>query len=155
MKVLPPAEGATGRFLGFVYVLIYAAFTFGGVEMIAAAAGEAENPRKNIPKAVKRVFWRITLFYVIGTLAIGMIVSSDDEHLLNAQTTNAPGAAHSPWVIGISNAGIHVLPSIINAVILTSAISSGNAMLYTGSRCLYALAQIGQAPAFLLRCTKR
>jgi amino acid transporter len=155
MKALPPAQGATGRFLAFFSVLVYAAFTFGGIEMIAASAGEAENPRKNIPKAIRRVFWRITLFYVLGTLALGMITSSDDNRLLNAQTTGAPGVAQSPWVIGITNAGITVLPSIINVVVLTSATSSANAFLYTGSRALLALAQNGQAPRIFLRCTKR
>jgi amino acid transporter len=146
--------GGWGRFLGLFSVLINAVFAYGGIEVVAVAAGEAENPRKNIPKAVRRVFWRILIFYVLGTLAIGVLVASDDPHLLSAQADGAPGAAQSPWVIGIENAGIAVLPSIINAVILTSASSSANAFLYTGSRYMYALAQSGQAPAVFLRCTR-
>lgn len=148
------STGNTGRFLGLFSTLVNAAFSYGGVEMVAVAAGEAENPRKNIPKAVRRVFWRILFFYVLGSLAIGVLVSSSDEHLLKAQEDGAAGAAQSPWVIGIQNAGIPVLPSIINAVILTSATSSANAFLYTGSRYLFALAQNKQAPKFLLRCSK-
>ncbi|KAM3418571.1 hypothetical protein BST61_g4547 [Cercospora zeina] len=144
------STGDTGRFLGFFSVLANAAFSYGGVEMVAVAAGEAENPRKNIPKAVRRVFWRILFFYVLGTLAIGVIVPADDKRLLHG----GAGAASSPWVIGIVRAGIPVLPHIINAVILTSATSSGNAFLYTGSRYLFALAQNRQAPRFLLTCTK-
>ncbi|KAF3931684.1 hypothetical protein ABW19_dt0201870 [Dactylella cylindrospora] len=147
--------GDTGRFLGLFATLINAAFSYGGVEMVAVAAGEAENPRKNIPKAVRRVFWRILFFYVLGTLAIGVLVPYNDENLLQAQADGAPGAAQSPWVIAIDRAGIKGLPHIINAVILTSASSSGNAFCYTGSRYLYAMAQIGQAPRFLLKCTKR
>ena len=50
--------GNVGRFAGLFATLVNAAFSYGGVEMVAVAAGEAENPRKNIPKAVKRVFWR-------------------------------------------------------------------------------------------------
>ncbi|RDL39218.1 putative proline-specific permease put4 [Venustampulla echinocandica] len=146
--------GDAGRFLGLFSVLVNAAFSYGGVELVAVAAGEAENPRKNIPKAVRRVFWRILFFYILGSLAIGVLVSSKDEHLLKAQKDDAAGAAQSPWVIGIQNAGIPVLPSIINAVILTSASSSANAFLYTGSRYLFALAQNRQAPRFLLRCSK-
>jgi amino acid transporter len=153
-KILPPmktvvALGASGRFLGLWNTFVNAAFSYGGVEMVAVAAGEAENPRKNIPKAVKRVFWRILFFYVLGSLAIGILVRSDDPHLLHGT-----GAARSPWVIGIQNAGIPVLPNIINAVILTSASSSANAFLYTGSRYLFAMAQQGQAPRFLLKCNK-
>jgi amino acid transporter len=147
------STGSLGRFLGFFSVLVNAAFAYQGVEMVAVAAGEAENPRKNIPKAVRRVFWRIILFYVLGALAIGVLVSSTDSNLLTAQANNTPGAAQSPWVIGITNAGIPILPSIINAVILTSASSSANAFLYTGSRCLFALAQNRQAPRFFLRCS--
>ncbi|TVY36209.1 putative proline-specific permease [Lachnellula subtilissima] len=148
------STGSTGQFLGFFNVLVNAAFSYGGVEVVAVAAGEAENPRKNIPKAVRRVFWRILFFYVLGSLAIGVLVSSNDDHLLNAQKNGAPGAARSPWVIGIQNAGIPILPSIINAVILSSASSSANAFLYTGSRYLFALAQNKQAPRFLLTCSK-
>ncbi|KIN05490.1 hypothetical protein OIDMADRAFT_100504 [Oidiodendron maius Zn] len=148
------STGSLGRFLGFFSVLVNAAFAYQGVEIVAVTAGESENPRKNIPKAVRRVFWRILLFYVLGALAVGVLVSSNDPNLLSAQANNKPGAAQSPWVIGIINAGIPILPSIINAVILTSASSSGNAALYAGSRYLFALAQNKQAPRFLLKCSR-
>lgn len=154
MKPYVSTNPNTGRFLGLWSTLVNAAFSYGGVEMVAVAAGEAENPRKNIPKAVKRVFWRILFFYVLGSLAIGVLVPSNDTHLLKALASGAAGAAASPWVIAIARAKIRVLPSIINAVILTSASSSANAFLYTGSRYLYALAQNRQAPRFLLKCSK-
>ena len=150
-----PDRADLGRFLAFFSTLINAAFSYGGVEMVAVAAGEAENPRKNIPKAVRRVFWRILFFYVLGTLALGWLVPYDDPNLLNAAKNGANDANQSPWVIGIRNAGIPVLDSIINAVILTSASSSANAFLYTGSRYLYAVAQNRQAPRVFLRCTKK
>ncbi|EGP91209.1 unnamed protein product [Zymoseptoria tritici ST99CH_1A5] len=140
----------TARFTGFFATLANAAFSYGGVEMVAVAAGEAEDPRRNIPKAVRRVFWRILFFYVLGSLAIGVTVPANDKRLLSG----GPGAGHSPWVIAIVRAGIPALPSIINAVVLTSATSSGNAFLYTGSRYLFALAQNKQAPQFLLHCSK-
>ncbi|KAK2744154.1 hypothetical protein FQN57_004414 [Myotisia sp. PD_48] len=149
------STGSTGRFLGFFSTLVNAAFSFAGVETVACAAGEAANPRRNIPKAIRRTFWRILFFYVLGALFIGMLVPYNDPRLLNAQETNAPGAAASPWVIAMNRASIPVLPSIINAVILSSASSSANAFLYTGSRYLYALAQNRQAPRFLLQCTKK
>ncbi len=128
-----------------------AGFAYAGIEMIAVAAGETEDPRRNIPKAVNRLFWRILLFYVLGALAVGVLVPYTDDQLLNG----GAGVASSPWVIGIERAGISVLPSIINAVVLISAASSGNALLYSGSRYLFALAEGGQAPKFLLKCTKR
>jgi amino acid transporter len=105
---------------------------------------------KNIPKAVRRVFWRILFFYVLGSLAIGVLVSSEDEQLLS----DKPGAYASPWVIAIKRAGIKGLDHLINAVILTSASSSANAFLYTGSRYLFGVAQNNQAPKIFLKCSK-
>lgn len=149
------ADGATGRFLGFFSTIINAAFAYVGVESVACAAGEAANPRKNIPKACRRVFWRILFFYVLGALAIGVLVPYTNPSLLSAQKAGVKSAAASPWVIAINIAGIPVLPHIINTVILSSASSSANAFLYSGSRYLYALAQNRQAPRFLLKCSKR
>lgn len=143
--------GNTGRFAGLWSTLVNAAFSYGGAEMVAVAAGEAANPRKNIPKAIRRVFWRILFFYVLGSFIIGVCISSSDDSLTS---DNLSGAQKSPWVIACRNAGIPVLPHIVNAVILTSATSSGNAYLYTGSRYLFGVAQLGQAPRFLLKCSK-
>ena len=89
-----------------------------------------------------------------GSLAIGVLIPYNDQNLLQAIAKSEPGAAASPWVIAIKRANIAALPTIINAVILTSATSSGNAFLYTGSRYLYALAQTKQAPRFFLKCSK-
>lgn len=49
------------------------------------------------------------------------------------------------------NAGISVLPSIVNAALLTSAWSAGCADLFVSSRALYGLAVRGQAPKFLTK----
>jgi len=104
---------------------------------------------------VRRTFWRILFFYVFGVLAIGVLVPYDDKSLKKALEEGAKGAAGSPWVVAIQNAGIHGLPHIINAVILSSAWSSGNSFAYAGSRNLYALAISGSAPKIFAECTKR
>lgn len=70
-----------------------------------------------------------------------------DPRLLNAIDASAPGAAASPFVIAILNGGIPVLPHILNAVILTSAWSAGNAFYYSSTRVLYAAACDSKAPA--------
>ncbi|GAA6044046.1 hypothetical protein JCM8097_001390 [Rhodosporidiobolus ruineniae] len=139
--------GALGRFLSFWTVFIQASFSFLGTEIVALTAGEAENPRRNVPKAINRVFWRIIFFYVIGVLMMSLIVSPNDPLLL----TGASDASASPWVIGIERAGIKALPSIINAVILLAAFSAGNSELYAASRTLYGLACDGQAPKIFAR----
>ncbi|UPK96158.1 hypothetical protein LCI18_007093 [Fusarium solani-melongenae] len=145
--------GDTGRFLGFFSVLVNAAFSYAGVEIVAVASGESQNPKRNLPKAARRIFWRILFFYSLGSLAIVVLVPYNDPDLLSQQAAGVHTAAASPWVIAIKRAGIRILPSIINAVILSSALSSGNAFLYTRSRYLLALASKGHAPKFLLKTT--
>lgn len=60
--------GSTGRFLAFLSAFVNASFSFIGVETVVVAAAETTNPHKSIPKAVKRVTYRILFFYVLGTL---------------------------------------------------------------------------------------
>ncbi|KAG8691401.1 hypothetical protein FRC11_004401 [Ceratobasidium sp. 423] len=147
-EVIP---GAWGRFLAFWNVFVQAAFSYLGTEIVAVTVGEAENPRRNVPKAIRRVFWRILLFYVLGILVIGLLVPYNSNRLLD---NSGSDASASPFVIAINTAGIKGLPSVINAVILISAWSAGNSDLYASSRTLYALALENKAPAFIRRCTK-
>lgn len=137
--------------MSFWSVFVQAAFSYIGTEIVAVTVGEAENPRRNVPKAIRRVFWRILLFYVLGIFIIGLLVPYNSNELLN---NSGSDASASPFVIAIKTAGIKGLPSIINAVILISAWSAGNSDLYTSSRTLYALALGDQAPRFLRKCTK-
>ncbi|KAJ7774202.1 amino acid permease [Mycena maculata] len=140
-------SGSKGQFLGWWAVMTQAAFSYIGTEIVAIAAGEAKNPRRNLPKAIKRVYIRILLFYIGGVIIIGLLVPSNDPGL-NLNGTNAAG---SPFVIAISRSGIKSLPSIINACLLTSAWSAGSSDLYTSSRALYGLAAAGNAPRIFLK----
>ncbi|KAI0801327.1 amino acid permease [Fomes fomentarius] len=142
--------GDKGRFLGWVAVLTQSAFSFIGTEIVAIAAGEAKNPRRNLPKAIKRVYIRILLFYISGVTVIGLLVPSNDPGL-HLTTSDA---AKSPFVIAIKRAGISGLPSVINAALLTSAWSAASSDLYTSSRALYGLALAGNAPKIFTKVTK-
>jgi len=143
--------GSKGRFLGWWAVMTQAAFSFIGTEIVAIAAGEAKNPRRNLPKAIKRVYIRILLFYIGGTAVIGLLVPSNDPGLASGTGT----ALSSPFVIAIRRAGIKALPSIINAALLTSAWSAASSDLYTSSRALYGLASAGNAPKIFLKTTSK
>lgn len=81
---------------------------------------------------------------------VGLLVPSNDKDLLQS-TSNAAG---SPFVIAATRSGIKVVPSIINAVVLTSAWSSGNSGMLGGTRVLYGLAREGHAPKIFLRCNR-
>ncbi|KAI0358183.1 general amino acid permease 1 [Trametes cingulata] len=147
---LEPNHPSLDRFLGILSVLVQAAFSFQGMELVAIAASETISPRRNIAKAVRRVFWRILMFYLLGVLITGMLVPYNDENLLSTSGT----AAESPYVIAMTRAGIKVLPHIINAGIFTSAFSAGNSFLFCSSRVLYGLALRGQAPKIFTYCTR-
>ncbi|EED14350.1 amino acid permease, putative [Talaromyces stipitatus ATCC 10500] len=142
--------GALGRFMGFWTVLSNAAYAYSSVETISMAAAETYAPRRNIPKAAKRVFIRVLLFYVISVFMITLLVPSNEPRLLKSSGT----AAQSPFVIAAQRSGVKVVPHIINAIVLTSAWSSGNSTLLSGSRILYGLAREGQAPRFLARVSR-
>ncbi|KAG8678920.1 hypothetical protein FRC09_019416, partial [Ceratobasidium sp. 395] len=142
--------GSKGQFLGWWSVMTQAAFSFIGTEIVAIAAGEAKNPRRNLPKAIRRVYIRILLFYIGGTLIIGLLVPSNHPSL-NLATGDA---AASPFVIAIQTAGIKGLPSVINAALLTSAWSAASSDLYTSSRALYGLSLSRNAPKIFSKVSK-
>lgn len=144
------ASGAWGRFLGFWSVLVSSVFSFSGMESVAMAAAETRNPRVAIPRAVKRVFARVTIFYILSVVIVGMLVASDDPRLEGYADT----ATQSPFVIAASKANIAAIPHIVNAVVITSAWSSGNQALLSGSRVLFALALKRQAPRVFLRTNR-
>ncbi|KUJ18572.1 amino acid permease [Mollisia scopiformis] len=135
-------------FKGLCAVFVTAAFSFGGTELVGLAAAEASNPRKTLPTAIKQVFWRICLFYMVSLTLVSLLVPYGDSRLLSAGSAGVNAKA-SPFVISIENAGISVLPSIMNAVILISVLSVGNSSIYGSSRTLAALADQGQAPRIL------
>lgn len=130
-------------FKGLCSVFVTGAFSFTGTELVGLAAAETKNPRKTLPSATKQVFWRITLFYIVSLCIVGLLVPYDDPNLLGSSSVDV---AASPFVIAIRNAGIKVLPSILNAVVLIAVLSVANSAMYGCSRTLAALAAQGYAP---------
>lgn len=119
---------------------------------MALAAAETRNPRRTLPTAIKQVFWRISLFYIVALTLVGLLIPYTDPRLLGANNANSKA---SPFVIAIQDAGIEVLPSVFNVVILIAVLSVGNAAIYGSSRTLAALAEQGQAPRFLAYIDRR
>ncbi|ANB11174.1 proline permease PUT4 [Sugiyamaella lignohabitans] len=143
--------GSAGKAIGFFSVLNSAVYSFGGVQNIAYLSGETKNPRRNIPKAAKRILYRVVSFYMITLFIMSLIVPYNDPRISNG-SGNASG---SPFVVAFEQAGIKALPSIVNAIVLTSAWSAANTGLVAGSRTLFSLANNGQAPKIFLRTNKR
>ncbi|EFQ34872.1 amino acid permease [Colletotrichum graminicola] len=142
--------GSAGNFLAFWKVLLSAAFSYGNIQVVAISGSETQEPRKIIPAATRKTFFRVFFFYVLSILIVGMIVPSNDPSLSISTGT----AQQSPFVIAFTRSGVSVLPSIINAVVCTSAISSGSACVFIASRTLYGLSCDGHASKIFQRCNR-
>lgn len=132
-----------GGVMGTFSILMVAGFSFIGTESAAVAAGEVQDPKKAMPKAINSVFWRILLFYIGAIFIISTLLPYTDPNLLEASETNV---AASPFTLVFERVGLAAAASVMNAVILTSVLSAGNSTVYIGSRLLYSLAHHNQAP---------
>ncbi|KAH9481295.1 Proline-specific permease [Psilocybe cubensis] len=126
------AKGSLGKFLGVWSSMSQAVFAFFGTEIPGVAAGEVQNPAKNIPRAVNRVWIRMqvvcfaTLFYVLAVFVAGLLVRSDDPRL-TGPTTGSPGhtlVLSSPFVIAMEYSHLKHLEHICNAAFVISAFSA-------------------------------
>lgn len=140
-----------GGGMGILAVFMIAGFSFQGTEMLGIAAGETEDPEKNIPRATRSVFWRILLFYIGAIAVIGFLIPYTDPSLLNPNED----IALSPFTLVFHRVGIAAAASVMNAVILTSVLSAGNSGLYVSTRMLHALAVSGKAPRIFATTTRR
>ncbi|ODH13003.1 hypothetical protein ACO22_07697 [Paracoccidioides brasiliensis] len=147
-------KGDLGRFLGFLQCMIQASFTIAGPDYVSMAAGETENPRHVLPRAFNAVFYRLTAFFVLGSLAVGIVVPFNDPKMKAAFQQGLPGAAASPYVVAMDRLQIKVLPHIVNAMVLGAAFSAGNSYVYCASRSLFGLALEGKAPRIFTKCNK-
>jgi lysine-specific permease len=141
-----------GGWVSIISVFMIAGFSFQGTELVGVAAGEAKNPRREVPKAIRSVFWRIMIFYIGAIFIIGCLVPFDDPSLL---ASGEADVAVSPFALVFSRAGIAFAAALMNAVILTAILSAGNSGLYASTRMLYAMAHDGKAPKIFGRTNKR
>ncbi|KAI5796257.1 AAT family amino acid transporter [Peziza echinospora] len=149
--------GATGNFLAIWSTFVTATFAYLGTELVGVTVGEAQNPRKTIPRAIKLTFYRILIFYVLSVFLLGMIIPYNSPALASALKASKKGASSnaSPFVAAIQVSGIKYLPGILNACILLFVFSASNSDLYIASRTIYGLALEGRAPRLLAKTDKR
>ena len=141
-------------FVGVIAVFMIAGFSFQGTELVGVAAGESENPRRDVPRSIRTVFWRIMFFYIGAIAVIGTLLPYTDPSLLSAADDSANNIAQSPFTLVFARMGIGAAAAVMNAVILTSILSAGNSGLYAASRMLHSMALKRQAPAIFARVTK-
>ncbi|MGE6917239.1 amino acid permease [Achromobacter kerstersii] len=140
-----------GGFAALIGVAMVVGFSFQGTELIGIAAGESKDPARNLPRAVRQVFWRILLFYVMAILVIGLLIPYTDPHLLR---NDVEDISVSPFALIFERAGLLGAASVMNAVVLTSVLSAGNSGMYAATRMLYSLARDGKAPRIFGRISR-
>ncbi|MFK2827057.1 amino acid permease [Bacillus sp. B190/17] len=131
-------------FLPVILGVIFITFSLSGSEVAAIAAGESENPEKNIIRAINAVVWRLLLFFIGSVAVIIMVIPQGSEHLLK-----------TPFASVFDMAGLPAAGQVMNFVIFISLLSVLNSGLYTSSRMVYSLSKKGSAPKFLSNVNKR
>ncbi|UCR89535.1 amino acid permease [Mycetocola spongiae] len=132
-----------GGFGGFIACFAIVMFAFGGIEIIGITAGEAEDPRRVIPRAINMVPTRILLFYV---LTLGVIMSIQPWQTISGDK--------SPFVSIFDTLGIPAAPHILNAVVLMAALSAINSDMFGAGRMMFAMSAQGHAPRIFGRTTR-
>ncbi|ULO06894.1 amino acid permease [Paenibacillus sp. 19GGS1-52] len=132
-----------GGLKGFLFALCIVTAAYQGIELVGITAGEAENPKVTLQKAIKNIIWRILIFYV-GAIFI----------IVTIYPWNEVGENGSPFVMTFAKVGIVAAAGIINFVVLTAAMSGCNSGIYSAGRMLYTLAKNGQAPKFFGKVSK-
>lgn len=142
-----------GGLASLIGVAMIAGFSFQGTEMVGVAAGESKDPKKTIPIAIKQIFWRILLFYIVCIFIIGTLIAYDDPRLLQAASDE--NIALSPFTLLYEQAGFAFAASVMNAVILTAILSAGNSGMYSSTRMLFDMAKNGSAPKLFSKLDTR
>ncbi|MFD5250603.1 amino acid permease [Amycolatopsis sp. NPDC058340] len=123
--------------LPMVLIVQGVVFAYASVELVGVAAGETENPRKIMPKAINSIMWRIGIFYVGSVILLAMLMPWD-----------AYSKQESPFVTVLSHIGVPQAGNVMNLVVLTAALSSLNSGLYSTGRILRSMSLAGSAPKF-------
>lgn len=176
--------GNLGRFLSLLAAILIVTYAYSGTEIVCIAACEAKEPRKALPKATKRVFWRILLFYCLASFVVSLNIYAGDPRLLRyyVGSTVSPqdlennyafqylggkqcrnnytlfagfgNGSQSPWAVAFQTAGLCNWSSVVNGVLFVFALSCGNSQLYASSRTIYSMALQRKAPRFLTKCNR-
>ncbi|CNK66898.1 amino acid permease [Yersinia aleksiciae] len=129
---------------GFIGSMLMVVFSFGGTEAIGTAAGESENPEKDIPKTIKGTMFRIIFLYVISITLLLCVLPWEKA-----------GVSSSPYVDAFGILGGPFAKNIMNFVVLTAALSCIDTGVYATSRMLYSLSNDGYFPKWFSKINQR
>lgn len=132
-----------GGFAAFMGVAMVVGYSFQGTELAGVAAGESKDPDRTIPAAIRSIFWRIILFYVLSIIVIGLLIPHNDPRLLENDLADI---ALSPFTLVFDNAGFPWAAAVMNVVVLTTVLSAGNSGMYAATRLVHTLAREERLP---------
>ncbi len=128
--------------LGVWLALGFVIYSFIGTEIVAVTAGEAKDPERAVPRALRSMLLRLVIFYVGAIfILIGVIPWTQIEPGQNITV--------SPFVRVFDLMHVPAAAHIINFVVLTAALSGMNCNLYLCTRMVFSLARAGYAPQAL------
>ncbi|TGJ84727.1 hypothetical protein E0Z10_g4015 [Xylaria hypoxylon] len=136
---------------GFLFVFMSTGMAYGGTEMLGLTAAECRYPRRVMGIASKLVASRITLLYLLPVLMLGLVLKIDLLPAAADDDDTTTKELISPFVLAISQAGIPVLPDVMNAIIVVAIFSMANASIFASSRALQAISARGMGPRFCAR----
>jgi amino acid transporter, AAT family len=131
---------------GVWMAVLVGVLSFNGIEVIAVTSGEAKDPVKTIPAALRTMALRLFLFYILALTIVVTFVPWTE--------TGATLVTQSPFVRIFAHSGIRHAAGIMNFVVLSAALSSMNTNVYLCSRMLFSLSRGGFAPRFLGKLSK-
>ncbi|MBC6975921.1 amino acid permease [Bacillus sp. Xin] len=120
---------------GMWVAVCVAIFSYLSIEMIAVTAGEAKDPEKAVPKALRSTIYRLIIFYLCTLALMLMIVP-----------WKVAGVDKSPFVKVMELIHITGASGIMNFVVLIAALSAMNSQLYITTRMMFSLSRAGYAP---------
>ncbi len=124
---------------GVWMALAFVVFSYLGTEVVAVTAGEARDPDRAVPKAMRTMVVRLIIFY-LGAMAVLVGVVPWNQIQVGTDVTA------SPFVNVFHLMGIPAASHVVNFVVLTAALSSMNCNLYLSTRMLFSLSRGGYAP---------
>lgn len=130
--------------LGVGLGIAMAIFSYLGTEIVAVTAGEADDPARAVPRALRQTLARLALFYIGGIAVLVEVLPWDQAGLTESPFVRVFQAAHIPAAAGV-----------MNFVVLTAALSSVNCNLYLTSRMIFSLSRGGYAPRIFGRLTRQ
>lgn len=125
---------------GPILIMSSVVFAYAAIEMVAVAAGEMQDPKREVPRAVHSVVLRIGVFYVGSLLLLVAMLPTGDYT-----------SGTSPFVTIFDRLGFGPIGDVMQAILIIAAMSSLNSGLYSTGRVLRSLGMAKQAPGFTLR----